>query len=153
MAASWDRWGVGRRCRMGFWKCSLGRSWQPRRIVSHMTPEAQEKGRLQNYIFIAINVLWKSITSTLWAFSFNGDDDDWKIELQNIVNFIVVIVTQEKARTSEQSYGEFSSRNRRKSSRWEFRDVFIVRRYSARRRSRHVGKWFGGKFSKRFEKC
>lgn len=61
-----------------------GRSWQPRWIVSHMTPAAQEKGRLQNYIFIAINVLWKSITSTLWAFSFNGDDDDdWKIELRN----------------------------------------------------------------------
>lgn len=40
------------------------------------------------FAFIAISLLQKSIMGTLWT--FDGDDEDWKIELQNIVNFIIV---------------------------------------------------------------
>lgn len=51
----------------------------------------ETEGRLHkvNITFsLPISALSKSITGTLWA--IDGGDEDWKIELPNIVNFIVV---------------------------------------------------------------
>lgn len=50
------------------------------KIIAHDTGGYwREKGRLQNYTFSALNSLQKSFTSTI----YDGDDDDWKIELHN----------------------------------------------------------------------